>query len=168
MVLDGRPYYKMTNGAGSVAMVSGDSTTTSAIKKEFTTFEAVNEYQSNINKAPYQIILQKEYDSYYMPTKKGVRPLPVYRLKVDDAYQSAYYINPQTLELISYQSRNSRILRWTYSFLHCYNSYWLVKHPFIRRGIEIALMLGGLALSATSAFLTLRKVRRRSTRRNLA
>lgn len=167
LVVNGSPYYKMTDGAGNVAMVSGDSTT-SAIKKEFTTLEAVNEYQSNINKASYQIIQQKEYDSYYMPTKRGERPLPVYQLKVDDAYQSVYYINPKTLELLSYQSSNSRIERWTYSFLHCYNSYWLVNHPFVRRGIEVVLMLGGLMLSVTSVLLTLKKVRRRSTRRNLA
>lgn len=159
-LVGGKPFYKMTDAAGNEEMVSGDSSIR-AVRCNFSKMEALKEYKSYINGKKYTIELQTKYNNYYMPKKRGIRPLPVYVLKVNDKYQSAYYINPKTLEIISSQSKNSRIQRWTYNFLHCYDSYWLINRPAIRRSIEIFLMIGGLSLSISSLILTIRRIKRK-------
>lgn len=159
LMLNGKPYYKTSTANGCVVMVSGDSADC-VVKNIFTGNEVLQYYGNKIAGAHHRLSLKKDYDSYYMPSKGRNMPLPVYEILIDDKYSSTYYVNPQTMEQLGYQSTNSRIRRWAYGFLHSFNSYWLTSHPFARRSIEIILMLGGLLLSVTSVALTIRWIRR--------
>ncbi len=98
------------------------------------------------------------YDNYYISQKRQL-PLPVCRVKVDDADQSTYYINPKTGDCRYYNS-NRRAGKWMYTGLHALNIPFFVEHPTLRKSILWALLLGGTAVSVTGLLLSIRYVRR--------
>lgn len=96
--------------------------------------------------------LVKAYEIYYVD-RQNRKPLPVYYIQLNDASQSAYYIDPRTGKVVESYGSRSRWDRWLYHGLHSIDIPWL----YVRRPawdiVVILLMLGGTALSITSLLI---------------
>jgi uncharacterized iron-regulated membrane protein len=155
-MIGGEPYYKISDNEGHITVLNADSNRAEH-HTMFSKKEIQNIYSKQIGRHPFSLTLRKEYDNYYIPSQKRQCPLPVYRLAIDDEFKTTLYINPKTSELLAGYTNNTRIRRWTYNFLHSFNSLWLLEHPFWRRLLEICLLGGGLMLSITAVVLTVRR-----------
>ncbi len=107
---------------------------------------------------PIRIDLLKEYDDYYLSYKHSY-PLPVYRVTVDDAIRSRYYVDPHTGD-IHYLNRNKMVRRWLFNAFHYLNVKFLIDRPALWTLCVWTLCLGGAAVCATGACLCVRRIGR--------
>jgi uncharacterized iron-regulated membrane protein len=100
--------------------------------------------------------LISEPDTYFFGS--GGR-LPVYRVIVNDAENTRYYIDPTTGGLLARVDTNRRWHRWLFNAIHRLDfAAWVRVRPAWDM-ILIALMLGGSAVSVTGVYLAVRRVR---------
>ncbi len=101
--------------------------------------------------------LLAEYDDYYYSRGRQL-PLPVLRVKLDDALQTWLYVDPQDSALLSQVHRYSRLERWLYNGLHSLDfRFWYSRRPLWDIGV-ILLCLGGLATSAMGFYLGVKRL----------
>ena len=105
---------------------------------------------------PIRIEWMDRYDSYYLP-KKYRAPLPVWKVTIDDADRSAYYINPQR-GTSRYLNRTGRWQHWAYPALHSLQLPFLAERPWLRVGVMWVLLLGGTFVSLSGVYLSVRCV----------
>ena len=105
------------------------------------------------------------YDAYYY-SRRGERPLPVLRVKYDDANRTWLYFDPRTGSIARKEERRTRVERWLYHGLHSLDFPLLYNRRPLWDAVVIALSLGGLALSATTLLPGWRRVKRRLTWRS--
>lgn len=99
-----------------------------------------------------------EYDSHYLDRRHEL-PLPVLFVRLGDPQRSSFYIDPRTGSIVGGYASGEWVERWLYHGLHSINLPWLYNH---RPAWDIAvlfLMLGGMALSITSAIVGWRFLR---------
>jgi hypothetical protein len=100
--------------------------------------------------------LISEPDTYFLGS--GGK-LPVYRVILNDAENTRYYLDPATGALLARVDANRRWNRWLFGAIHRLDfAAWVRVRPAWDI-ILIALMLGGFALSATGVYLAVRRVR---------
>ena len=99
------------------------------------------------------------YDMYYLDRRRQ-RPLPAVLVRIDDADQTRYYIDPKTARLAGSYSARSWVTRWLYHGLHSLDFPWLYNHRPLWDVVVITLLAGGAALSVTSILLAWRVLRR--------
>ncbi len=106
--------------------------------------------------------LMTRYDSYYLD-RKGEQPLPVLLVRLSDASESRYYIDPKTTQIVaSYRaSAGSWVNRWLYHGLHSINFPWLYNYRPAWDIVVLTLMLGGTWLCVTSVIIGFQLVRRK-------
>ncbi len=94
--------------------------------------------------------LLTRYDAYYVShPHRDPRPLPVWRIVLDDAQQTWVHVAPERMEIASLLDRARRGDRWLYSGLHSWDLPWLLARPALRNGLLLAALALGLALSVT-------------------
>lgn len=111
---------------------------------------------------PFTIELMTEYDNYYVNQRRQL-PLPVYKVKVNDADDNIHYVNPETGEITNYNT-NTRLRKWLYQGIHCFNIKFLVERPRLWNIIVWTTMLGGLLVSLTGVMLGIRYLKRKFKR----
>ena len=111
----------------------------------------------------FRLSWMEEYDSYYLSYKRAY-PLPVYKVVVDDAVGTRYYIDPYTGD-IQYLNRNKMVRRWVFNAFHYLNLKYLVDRPRLWTACVWILCIGGAAVSATGLYLGCRHLRRIAGRR---
>lgn len=85
-------------------------------------------------------------DAHYVShPHRDPRPLPVWRLRLDDPARSSIYVSPERAEIVAIDDRAERLNRWLYSGLHSWDLPWLLQRPWLR----YALLLLGLAIGLT-------------------
>jgi uncharacterized iron-regulated membrane protein len=100
--------------------------------------------------------LISEPDTYFVGS--GGR-LPVYRVILNDAENTRYYLDPTTGALQGRVDANRRWRRWLFGAIHRLDfAAWVRVRPAWDI-ILIALMLGGSAVSATGVYLAVRRLR---------
>ncbi len=100
----------------------------------------------------------REEDAYYFGHHDQVG-LPVYRIILNDAEKTRYYLDSRSGALLQRADSSSRWHRWLFAGLHRLDfAAWLRTRPFWDI-VVVTLMLGGLAGSATGAYLAVRRVR---------
>jgi PepSY-associated TM region len=106
--------------------------------------------------------LISRYDAYYLD-RKGEQPLPVLLVRLSDASDSRYYIDPRTAQIVgSYRaSAGSWVNRWLYHGLHSINFPWLYNYRPAWDIVVLTLMLGGTWLCVTSVIIGFQLVRRK-------
>jgi hypothetical protein len=109
----------------------------------------------------------REYELYYLD-RQNRRPLPVLYLELNDAAQSAYYIDPRTGRVVQSYGTRSRWNRWLYHGLHSMDFPWLYARRPAWDIVVILLILGGAALSVTSLLIAYKLVRRKFITRRQA
>ena len=100
-----------------------------------------------------------EYDAYYLDRHRG-QPLPVLLVRLNDAEDSRYYVDPRTAEIVGGYSSAAWVTRWLYHGLHSLNFPWLYEHRPAWDLVVLALLAGGSALSITSILIAARLLRR--------
>ena len=103
-----------------------------------------------------------QYDSYYY-SQDGTRPLPVLRVRFNDAQRTWLYLNPQHGQMTRTESR-SRLNRWLYKGLHDLDFPFLVYRRPAWDIVVIGLSLGGILLSITTLLPAFRRLRRHASR----
>jgi len=104
------------------------------------------------------------YEPYYVDRDKQL-PLPVVYLRLNDAGQSAYYIDPRTGKVVQSYGTRSRWDRWLYHGLHSLDIPWLYARRPAWDILVIVLLLGGTGLSITSLLMAWKVVRRTTSAR---
>jgi hypothetical protein len=100
------------------------------------------------------------YDAYYLDRHNAL-PLPVLRLRVNDAQRTTLYIDPANARIVGGASSSMWAERWLYHGLHSINFPWLYNHRPAWDLVVVALMLGGASLSITSVIIAARLMRRK-------
>jgi uncharacterized iron-regulated membrane protein len=103
-------------------------------------------------------------DAYYfdfsIAERGNPRPLPVFRVVLNDAEHTRYYLSPGTGELVGKVDTNGRGRRWLFSGLHRFDfAGWLRMRP-VWDIIVLALMAGGAGVTATGAYLAFSRIKR--------
>lgn len=100
------------------------------------------------------------YDSYYLE-KNHELPLPVLRVRLNDAQNSRFYIDPKTARIVGAYVSGSWIERWLYHGLHSINLPWLINHRPAWDAVVLILLLGGATLSVTAVIIGLQLLARK-------
>lgn len=149
------PLYKVVVGKKLHVI---DASTESVRLLELTP-EKIQRKLAKVHAEPMTIEVLSEYDNYYVGTSNHL-PLPVYKVSVDDADRSTYYINPKNGNT-RYYNTNSKIHRWTYQGLHSFEFGFLVKHPILWNIVMWTTMIGGTLVSMTGVWLGFKYIRRK-------
>ncbi len=105
-----------------------------------------------------------EYDAYYGDRRHRRAPLPVLRLRFDDAERTWLYLDPALGRIVHREQRRSRVDRWLYRGLHRLDFPGFYHRRPLWDVVVIVLLLGGL-FSAASSFAPAAKRLRRTFRR---
>jgi uncharacterized iron-regulated membrane protein len=103
--------------------------------------------------------LVSEEDAYYF-SRREPAVLPVYRVLLNDAETTRYYLSPATGALLQRTDANRRWNRWLFDALHRFDFAASIRARPAWDILLIALLLGGAALSATGVYLSLDRIRR--------
>lgn len=99
--------------------------------------------------------LLNEYDNYYYLRHEQSaldRPLPVLRVRFNDAAATTIYLDPQSGRLLLKQDASRRVYRWLYSALHHWDFGWLQWRPLWQAWM-LPLVGMGIVLGGTSVVL---------------
>ena len=96
--------------------------------------------------------LLDQYDAYYLDRHR-LSPLPVLLVRLRDAGNTRYYIDPRTARIVGGYTSGSWISRWLYHGLHSINFPWLYNYRPAWDLVVLALLVGGGALSITAVIL---------------
>lgn len=99
------------------------------------------------------------YFNFNVAERRDALPVPVYRVILNDAEQTRYYIDPDTGELLRKVDGNARSDRWLFGALHRFDFAGLRMRP-AWDVIVLILMLGGLLGTASGAYLAIQRIRR--------
>ena len=107
-------------------------------------------------------LLQQDDDYYYSSPRisRAERPLPVWRIKLDDQEASWLYMNPQTGATLLHLKQSQRSFRWLFSGLHNWDLAILSHRP----GWDIWMLTACIccvALSLTATALAWRRLSKR-------
>jgi hypothetical protein len=103
------------------------------------------------------------YDAHYLDRRQEL-PLPVLLVRMKDAQQSTFYIDPRTARIVGSYSSGRWAERWVYHGLHSINLPWLYNHRPAWDIVVLALMLGGASLSITAVMIGWQLLARRLLR----
>lgn len=155
----GEPYY-VARGPALDGAVAIDARTLEPRRRPFDTDALVARVeQAAPAHAVVEHALLSDYDAYYY-SRGGTAPLPVLRLKLDDAAATWAYVDPERARLVARYNRRERVERWLYYGLHSLDfGFWYDRRPLWDIGL-IVLSLGGLATSGAGLVLGYRRIRR--------
>jgi uncharacterized iron-regulated membrane protein len=114
-----------------------------------------------IGDLPFAIHKQEGYDYYYSSSAMLYMPLPAYKIEVGDTSGTWLYINPTNGDLVKSMTKNTRLRRWLYRFLHTFDSPFLKKHESLRKSILLILSLAGLVVSISGLVLSVKWFKRK-------
>ena len=99
-----------------------------------------------------ELTLIDRYDTYYLDRTKE-KPLPVLRVRLNDADHTRYYIDPKTGRMAGSYSSREWSERWLYHGLHSLNFPLLYEYRPAWDLVVLSLMLAGTWLCVTSVIL---------------
>ena len=76
-----------------------------------------------------KVSLLNDFDNYYL-SRRVELDLPVYKIEIDDANGSLYYVNPET-GYIRYLNNNKMMRKWLFNGIHYLDVAWLVARPWL-------------------------------------
>ena len=115
--------------------------------------------------ARLQVKFLTEYDNYYI-ARTGHLALPVWKVAVDNADKTCYYINPSNGNYRDYNT-HKRWGFWMYSGMHSLRFKFLIDHPMLWTAVIWTLLLGGATVSLTGIVLGVRYLKRLCRRKRI-
>ena len=101
-----------------------------------------------------------EYDAYYGDRRRRSAPLPVLRVRFDDADRTWLYLDPALGRIVHREQRRSRVDRWLYRGLHRLDFPGFYHRRPLWDVVVIVLLLGGLFSAASSLVPAAKRLRR--------
>ncbi|MCY3712226.1 MAG: PepSY domain-containing protein [Gemmatimonadetes bacterium] len=101
-----------------------------------------------------------DYDLYYYSHHQRWRPLPVLRVRFDDANATWYHIDLTTGELINQLTETGRAKRWLYNGLHSLDFGFLIDNRPVWDVVVIVLCSAGFLFSSTAVVVSWRRLLR--------
>lgn len=114
-----------------------------------------------------EVRVVRDFENYYVTREKNL-PLPAYYFEFGDAEGTMHYVDAATGQVVQSYVTLSRWNRWLYHGLHSLDLPWLYKTRPTWDALVIVLMLGGLALSVTSVWIAVVRVRRKAREKSRA
>lgn len=111
---------------------------------------------------------QEAFDFYYLQRAQQSmygnqhRPLPVLRVRFDDAAQTWVYIDPASGQIVAHHDSRLRAGRWLFNLLHSWDWPPLLQRPRLREALIIAFSVGGLVVCMSGVVLGWRRLNARS------
>lgn len=104
------------------------------------------------------IVRLDHYDTYYDARHRSA-PLPIWRIKLDDANQTWLHVDGTNGQLLGKLDKSVRAERWLYNGLHSWDFEWLItSRPLWDIAMLLALLLGTV-FSTTSVVIGWRRLR---------
>jgi len=100
----------------------------------------------------------EQHDDYYYTRHNRYRPLPVYRVRFDDAESSWYHIDLLSGALITRETDATRLGRWLFNGLHSLDFVWLTRLGSVWDVTVIVLSVAGFAFAVTSVVIGWRRL----------
>ena len=100
-------------------------------------------------------------EDVYWYSHHNKRPLPVVRVRFDDAAGSWLFLDPATGAIAGLRDRSSRTYRWLFNFLHDYDLPILLHNQPARDIIVWMLSIAGLVVSISGLVIGYRVLTRR-------
>ena len=97
------------------------------------------------------------YDSYYYSRERR-SPLPVVRVKLDDADKTWLYIDAEVAQVVGRINRVNRAERWLYAALHTFDFPFLYNLRPLWVGVIVLFCLGGAAISGIGVILSFKRI----------
>lgn len=97
------------------------------------------------------------YDAYYY-SREQRSPLPVLRVKLDDADATWLYIDPYVAQVVGRVNRVNRAERWLYAGLHTFDFPFLYDRRPLWDIVIIVFCLGGALLSGIGVVLGFKRI----------
>lgn len=112
--------------------------------------------------ARLHVSLLNEFETDYRDMSRMYRNrslLPVWKIIVDDADHSVYYIHPETAS-VRYVNTTARWKYWMYTALHRLRIQGLNSSPALRKSVLWVVLLGGTVVSLSGVVLGVRYIER--------
>lgn len=155
-VFQGKPVYNVIVEAEKIAI----DASCKQVKELYLTKEDVETAMiANHGDANFSIELINEHEDYYLSWRRELA-LPAYKVMVNDADQSLYYINPKNGEY-KYLNHNRKVRNWMFFGLHYFHIKWLVDRPVLWTITLWTLTLGCIVVSLTGVWLSSRYIKRK-------
>ncbi len=103
---------------------------------------------------------QGEYGNYYKAYGMYYHPLPVYKICLNDRFNSSLYIDPQSGKAVEYFNNNKKARRILTRGLHKLDFSIFKNFSWLRITILIIISLGGLVVSFTGVLLSWKWLKR--------
>ena len=150
----GHLYWLSTGADGTVARLDGTGNmaplTDADLAQAATRLADTNEI------ATQELITQE--DTYYFSHHDQV-VLPAWRVILNDAGRTRYYLDPTSGALLQRTTINGRWHRWLFGGLHRLDFTAALRARPLWDIVMLVLLLGGIGLSATGVYLALRRIR---------
>jgi hypothetical protein len=150
----GRLYWLATDGAGQVTRIDAAG---HAAPLTAADLAAAATRIGGANAIASQEMMTRE-DAYYFGHRDDV-VLPVYRIILDDADATRFYLDPATGALLKRADANARWQRWLFAGLHRLDFTAALRARPLWDIVMIVLLLGGMGISATGVYLAIRRIR---------
>ena len=112
-------------------------------------------------------VVADTYDAYHYPTHGSPdAALPYARLALEDNEQTTYYVDPARAQLLRKHTARTRLERWLYQGLHCFDLPGLYERRVLWRTLMLAALALGSGLSGLGVAMTWRRWRRAALRRS--
>ncbi|HPV23848.1 MAG TPA: PepSY domain-containing protein, partial [Casimicrobium sp.] len=168
-VVDGKGYVLALDALARSRLLAANSTEPAA--EPFARFEMgmlqsiVTRWFPN-NKVTEATVLT-EYDTYYYSREAHTmsggssKPLPVLRVKFDDANATWLHLDPYTGATLNQLDSHRRVGRWLFAFLHSFDWLPLLNNRPVWDFWMILISIGGFVTSVTGIVIGWRRLRQK-------
>ena len=102
---------------------------------------------------------QTGFDTYYV-SRKNRLDLPVWKITLENADNSCYYINPESGQS-RYVNNTARWRHWMYPALHSFSIHGIAQHKLVWNLLMWTTLAGGVILSVTGLISGLNYMRQK-------
>ena len=115
----------------------------------------------NANNSIIKTSALNAFDHYYYSHHGSYRPLPAYKIELDDEEKTWVYINAGTGEWIFSKTSRQRVQRWLYNGLHSLDFLFLIERRPLWDLTVITLCLLVALMAFSAIMLTFKHLRRK-------
>jgi hypothetical protein len=165
--LAGVPYYYCSQAPHRSALVAADGSGAATFVSfpQSALLDAARAILPGVEIASAEML--EQYDAYYYPgwedklENDAAKRLPVLKIAFDDAERTLVYVDPHTGTPVKAYDTSGRWYRWLFHGLHSFDVAGLYAARPLWDLIVLPLMLGGVAVSVTGAWIGYKWLRRK-------
>lgn len=154
------PFYKIyTSDLDAPIKVPAGQNNLIQQKKSFTLAQIEREFQDRIKEVEASFETLYASDGYYFENNRPV--FPIIKAICKDNNKTWLYINPRDLKIVYTLNKNTRLRRWLYKGLHCFDFKALKNHNWLRISLLFVLSIFGAIISISGLKLSINYIGRK-------